>query len=395
MDADLLPGGPIASSANLARIEELTGQIGQGFQRLRFAPSLEPEFRLYFQDLTLRRVRVCLALSILLFSAFDVGFSRSYPGDVANVLLRIDLAVTFPTLLLTLVASFSQQGRRFLPVLAVVCILVLGMVRIGLYGFAHRHGISMPYEGLLLILMGGFFLLGLTFYRALALATVFLVSFVSVMNSVELPMPVLVQRTYYLLATILMCGLAAYTIEYATRYNFLYNQLQVHHAENDALTGMRNRRAFMDHYDRLWKLARREGKPLAVCIVDADCFKGYNDHYGHLDGDVVLRSLGEAISRIVRRPLDGAARYGGEEFVIVWFDLSRADAKLLAERVILEVRALRIPHAHSETSDWVSVSAGLAMALPGDDSTPIQLLRRADEALYKAKQNGRDRFEMG
>lgn len=379
--------------ANAERIEALTGQISRGFQRLVFARELEPEFRRYFQDLTLRRLRVCLALSIALFVSFDIAFSGRFP-EIADMLIRADFSLTFPMLVVTLAASFTSFGRPWLPLLGVLCILVLGLVRIGLYGYTHLHGVEMPYEGLLLIIMGGFFLLGLTFYRALLLAALFLVCFVAVMSSVELPKAELVHRTYYLLATTLMCGLAAYTIEYATRYNFLYNQLQLHHAESDALTGMRNRRAFMDHYDRLWKLARREGKTVAVCIVDADCFKAYNDHYGHLEGDVVLRALAEAIGRIVRRPLDGAARYGGEEFVVVWYDLSPADARLLAERLIEEVRMLRLPHAWSEASSWVSVSAGVAMAMPGDDSTPIQLLRRADEALYKAKQNGRNRFEF-
>ena len=381
--------------ANAGRIELLTGQISQGFRRLVFARELEPEFRRYFQELTLRRMRICLLLSLLLFAAFDLAFSKRFPGEVSQMLIRADFSLTFPMLLLTLAASFTAAGRPWLPVLGVLCILVLGLVRIALYGYTHRHGIEMPYEGLLLIIMGGFFLLGLTFYRALLLATLFLVCFVLVMSSVQLATAELVHRSYYLVATTLMCGLAAYTIEYATRYNFLYNQLQVHHAECDALTGMRNRRAFMDHYDRLWKLARREGKTIAVCIVDADCFKAYNDHYGHLGGDGVLRSLAEAIGRIVRRPLDGAARYGGEEFVVVWYDLSPSDASLLADRLIEEVRLLRIPHAYSEASNWVSVSAGVAMAMPGDDSTPIQLLRRADEALYKAKQTGRDRFETG
>ena len=380
--------------ANAGRIELLTGQISRGFQRLVFVRELEPEFRRYFQVLTLRRMRICLALALVLFASFDIAFSKRFP-EIADVLLRADFSLTFPMLLLTFGVSFTAVGRPWLPLLGVLCILVLGMVRIALYGYTQAHGVEMPYEGLLLIVMGGFFLLGLTFYRALILATLFLVSFVVVMGSVQLSTPELVHRTYYLLATTLMCGLAAYTIEYATRYNFLYNQLQVHHAESDALTGMRNRRAFMDHYDRLWKLARREGKPIAVCIVDADCFKAYNDHYGHLEGEAVLRALAEAIGRIVRRPLDGAARYGGEEFVVVWYDLSAADARLLAERLIEEVRMLRLPHAYSDASSWVSVSAGVAMALPDDDSTPIQLLRRADEALYKAKQGGRDRFEMG
>ena len=380
--------------ATPGRIEMLARQLSQGFPRLRFEREIEPEFRRYYLELNLRRMRVCLGLAMLLFTAFDLAYSRSLPDVVAHTLVVADLTFTFPTLLLTLLLSFAPGYRYLLPRLCTLCILLLGLCRIGLYGYTHAHGIEMPYEGLLLILMGSFFLLGLTFYRALGCALLFLACFVAVMSSVELPTAALVHRTYYLLATTLMCALAAYTGEYATRYNFLYNQLQLHHAQRDALTGMRNRRAFMDHYDRLWKLARREGKPIAVCIVDADCFKAYNDHYGHLEGDVVLRALGEAIGRIVRRPLDGAARYGGEEFVVVWYDLTRADAGILAERLIDEVRKLRIPHAYSEARPWLSVSAGVAMALPGDDSTPIQLLRRADDALYKAKQTGRDRFVM-
>jgi PleD family two-component response regulator len=203
-----------------------------------------------------------------------------------------------------------------------------------------------------------------------------------------------VQRTYYLFAVTLIGSVGCYLIEYAARYNYLYSKLSLHYAENDALTGLSNRRKFMDALDRAWKLARRESKPVALCLIDTDCFKAYNDAFGHLEGDEALKAVAEAIGSCVRRPdgRRGALRRRGVRRRVV---RRRPRRGARARRRAAAVGPRARPRASDSSAGPVlTISAGVALGNPSNSADPIQLLRRADDALYRAKAGGRDRVEL-
>ncbi len=162
-------------------------------------------------------------------------------------------------------------------------------------------------------------------------------------------------------------------------------------ATTDALTNLNNRRWLEERLPRLFVRHRRSATPLSLLVLDVDHFKRFNDAYGHLSGDAVLVALGKAIARSLR-PTDLAARYGGEEFVVMLPDTDRVGARVVAERLRKAIQQARITSPDGEVLPAVTLSVGAAQ-LADSDGDAMALLDRADAALYRAKQAGRDRVE--
>jgi two-component system chemotaxis family response regulator WspR len=162
-------------------------------------------------------------------------------------------------------------------------------------------------------------------------------------------------------------------------------------ATHDALTGIANRRFFNQILEHEWRRAVRTPHLLSVIMIDIDCFKAFNDTYGHQAGDDCLKAVASALQRVVKRPMDILSRYGGEEFVAVLPDTGGEGALLLAEQMRHTVLALAIRHETSTTAAMVTVSIGVATALPGQYPSPEALIAEADRALYRAKDAGRNR----
>lgn len=159
----------------------------------------------------------------------------------------------------------------------------------------------------------------------------------------------------------------------------------------DALTGLVNRRGFNEAFRRSWASGVRRQDSLAVLVVDVDRFKEYNDALGHPAGDACLRSIAEILKASTPRASDVVARYGGEEFVILCPHTDAAGAVALAERVVAQTRAAALPHPASPVSATVTVSVGAAAVTCTPDRSAEALLAAADAALYDAKRAGRDR----
>lgn len=160
----------------------------------------------------------------------------------------------------------------------------------------------------------------------------------------------------------------------------------------DGLTQVSNRRFFDERLQQEWRRLARSGEALSIILCDIDYFKKYNDTYGHLAGDACLQQVAKALQLSVKRPADVVARYGGEEFVIILPETGAAGALHVAEQILRQVSSLKIPHRSSEVADHVTVSVGVATTLPNLDTEPSQLIQKADEALYNAKQNGRNKL---
>lgn len=161
----------------------------------------------------------------------------------------------------------------------------------------------------------------------------------------------------------------------------------------DGLTGVANRRHFNDRLDAEWRRCARAGMPLSLIMIDIDHFKLYNDRYGHQAGDQCLQQVSAAMKRCASRPQDLLARYGGEEFILLLPQEGPEGAEAVAQRIQDEVRRLALPHEASTTSPVVSISMGLATAMPPLERTDANaLIRHADANLYRAKQTGRDRY---
>ena len=161
-------------------------------------------------------------------------------------------------------------------------------------------------------------------------------------------------------------------------------------SNTDGLTGVTNRRGFDGALEREWQRASRNGYSLALAMLDVDHFKSYNDHYGHQAGDQCLRMVAGLIAAHARRTTDIVARYGGEEFSMLAPATDAAHALAIARGVCLEMAQLAIPHAGSPYG-VITLSIGVAAIVPDEAVTHAMLVQRADQALYAAKQAGRNR----
>ncbi|KLR57544.1 MULTISPECIES: diguanylate cyclase domain-containing protein [Diaphorobacter] len=162
--------------------------------------------------------------------------------------------------------------------------------------------------------------------------------------------------------------------------------------EMDPLTGLVNRRGFDRILHSEILAARRDGVPLTLMLCDLDHFKRYNDTLGHVQGDACLKEVGRVLHDVCMRPRDVASRYGGEEFALILPNTPRSGAMTFARALGKLLKARAIAHPGSPNGETLTLSGGITTCVPDDGTSAETMLMRADEALYAAKAQGRDRF---
>ncbi len=214
---------------------------------------------------------------------------------------------------------------------------------------------------------------------------------------------------YLMCATILVLGLAAAwklsvqqleyrekrlakLVEKKTEELGLANQELLHLANSDGLTAIGNRRRFEDFLADEWHRGIRFKTEISLVLIDIDHFKLYNDAYGHLAGDEALKKVAQALQQTIHRPTDLVARFGGEEFAIVLGGTDSPGALLIARQAVENIKRLMIVHEESLTDPFLTVSVGVATTFATLGSDESELIHTADQALYKAKETGRDRI---
>ncbi len=160
-------------------------------------------------------------------------------------------------------------------------------------------------------------------------------------------------------------------------------------SRTDALTNIANRRYFDEYLKNEWSRCSRNKSEIALILFDIDFFKQLNDNHGHLAGDQCLRLIADTAKNTLKRPTDLVARFGGEEFVIILMDVTIESARKIAEEIRVAIENVRL--SYDGKSIGVTVSLGVALAIPDKDALPNELIAKADQALYKAKDSGRNR----
>ncbi|MDO8698467.1 MAG: diguanylate cyclase [Pseudomonas sp.] len=368
-------------------------QLRAGFAWLRFTPQLEVEFRRYHVEAYLLRMRGAVLVSCVMWLLFSLLDYASMPGEFRLQSLALRMLL-FPLLLGTWWATFRPQWRDRLQLLAGICALTAGLSIAGVIWIARVHGFALPYEGIILMTVFFYFLIGLRFRTAVVCGWLTFCAYLAVELYTGLAAKVLVYNAFFLGTANLIGSFGCYFLEHSARETFIAQGLLEDIAERDFLTGLLNRRAFSEQASRSWRQAVRAQQPVAVLMLDVDFFKAYNDHYGHAAGDLALQAVARALGAHAQRPLDVLARYGGEEFVGLWVDVSQEAILTLAEGIRADVQALALSHQHSAVADVVTLSIGIAYLLAPQPGALEEAQRLADGALYQAKEQGRNRVEL-
>ncbi len=383
MAIDLNASGGITSPA--AR------QLSEGYNKLRFEGALEQEFRRDYIDQNVRRVRWALYLAIVFIGVFCLLDWLSHPPELATWAVSIRMGIMYPALILPLIATFEGSLKRLQTALMVVASLAVGGVAVAIDLAAHQFSIGYFFSSLILFSVYVYFFTGLRCEIAIATSMTVFFAYLAAAFA-QLPTLEFFYNSLFLFSANLGGAIGCYVLEHAVRTHYLKSRMLYEQAERDGLTGLYNRRMFDEHFQQVWSQAQRKENKLAVLLVDIDYFKMFNDIYGHQAGDDCLRQVATTLAESARRPFDIAARYGGEEFVIVLFDPPVAHAEDVAQEIRRAIEDLGILHRGSHVSRFLTVSVGAAIAVPEDGRRNAGLLQLADEALYEAKERGRNRI---
>lgn len=388
---------PSSGSASSARTRIPAGapadspyalQLERGFRGLRFEPLLEEEFRTVFRAESLPQIRRNLWIALVIVIGFSFMTHLVLEPPVNRLMDQIRLVMFGPILIVGLVLVRSSLYDRYYPLTCQIAAPVFGAGVAVLAVIGARHGVNLI-STVVIMTIFIYFMLGMLFHAALAAASLVTIAYLFAAVIGGLPTGVIVVDLGVLLSANVIGAMVCYTLERTNRTNFLEEQLLIETARRDGLTGIHNRRYFDDHMDRIWLQAIRDQLPVALLLVDIDHFKSYNDCCGHQAGDDCLRRVARSLTRSARRPLDVTARYGGEEFAIVLYDAGREHVDEVAQRIRTNIEALAIDHPGAAQRK-LTVSIGAACVQPVAGRSHFGFIQLADEALYAAKERGRN-----
>jgi diguanylate cyclase (GGDEF)-like protein len=363
--------------------------------RFRFRYPLEQQFRDAYLERNLPRARFATAIYLGLVVVVTVINLLGGLAPVAESILQpiyvLRIGVACPALVLILVATYHRGMQKRYQTIAATAVIVTGVSVMTISGLAAAAGLPQFQMGDVLVVVYATLFLGLLFRVVVIVAVSLVLAFVGLGLVLGVPPQDLVFAASVLVATGLMVVLSAGRVERLVRTSFVETQLLNNIAERDGLSGLYNRRMFDTLTRRLWQQAQRDAESIQVILVDIDHFKRFNDLYGHQAGDDCIKKVAAIIARAAKRPLDFCARYGGEEFALVLYAPSGADPGALPEQLRRDVMAQALPHADSDAASVITVSIGSAIAEPGTKRSLAGLIQTADQALYRAKQIGRNR----
>lgn len=363
---------------------------------LIFSEPLESQYRQWHAGHSRERVKYTMApamllLLILALAGGPVAALRAtlFSPEQAPIVNALRYGVIAPTCILMLVVTYSSLYQRWMRIAAPIVVVLQGLCMVWFDLMMNQRGYSLS-AVMPMMVLSTFMLFGMLQRPAAISATTLVVAYAAAGWLSDAAQG---QRLFdvAISAFALLLGyFFHYSFASTQRRNWQQHRLLNEYAMRDALTKIGNRRMFDQEFDRLWHQATRVQAPLALLLVDLDHFKAFNDHAGHQAGDACLVQVASTLAQCARRPLDVATRYGGEEFAVLLFDAQRERVDAVCHELHAAVAALAIEHPASSVGQYVTVSIGAACVQPKVDRHADGLVQLADEALYSAKERGRN-----
>ena len=353
--------------------------------------ALDQEFRRFYVHRMLPVARAGIALGFVLTAIVCILDIYLMPADFVEKAMPVRIFATLAPLAALLGAMFVFKEHRWLPYMIASTMFVVGASILFVGAIAMQTGAPAVSWGLMFTTFYVYLVLGLTLRQSVAVGWPIFLVYLSMSLGFNAPIQKVAYGALFLGFSNLIGTYGSYLLERNAREIFDTRRELTRLAHTDVLTGLFNRRMFDQHLRQVWKQARNDGTTVAVVVIDIDHFKLYNDCYGHQVGDDCIKAVADALASAVTRPLDMVARYGGEEYVMVVYDPTTHFLESFTRDLCQEVASLDIEHKASETARSVTVSVGAALCESPDSITPEQLIRQADDALYEAKTQGRNR----
>jgi diguanylate cyclase (GGDEF)-like protein len=355
------------------------------------AKALDREFRRYYIERMLPVARAGIGLGLLLVVAICLLDMLLMPQAFVEKAIPMRLTTMLIPMSAALSATFLARERVWLPYLIAFVAFLVGVSALAFGAMVDRAGEQLVFWGIIFTTFNVYLVLGLTLRQSVSVGWPIFVVYVCTGFVLGAPLQTMAYGILFLGFSNLVGTYASYLLERDAREIFDNKRELTRLAHTDGLTGLFNRRTFDQHLRQLWKQARRDDATIAVVVADIDHFKLYNDCYGHQMGDECIKAVADVLAASVSRPLDIVARYGGEEYVIVLYDPTVSFLESFSRSLCQKVIDLEIEHKASEAEHRVSVSIGAAMTESPDSISAEQLIRQADDALYEAKDQGRNR----
>lgn len=383
---------------------DLERQYYRNWLMVRFSGTLERQYRDYRSEKDRRYILHFLSSLLVLYVGYGVWDWFLLSGEVSQS-WSVRYLVGLPGLLVIRLFMSTAKGVQFQDRLVVLWIVWFSFVTLWMASIASDQVQLLYLVSEIVIIMIGLTATRLRFWHCLITGVAFIA-----LHLLWFPPqgPEAMMRWYYLtlsMAAIAICIVAQYTVDRSARREYLQRILIDQQnqelktlnkklrglADLDGLTGIANRRYFDQILNQEWRRARRRSYSLAVLMCDIDYFKAYNDHLGHQKGDQCIRAVAGCLRDRLRRPGDLVARYGGEEFAVILPSLDIGEAHNIAVELCESIEALNVAHPASGVSGYVTISIGVASCIPDENTTEIDLVGYADDALYQAKHQGRNR----
>lgn len=366
-------------------------------RKVQFDATTEREFREWYRHYVRARVRAALwlplaALLLLLFAPGPFAGLRDawFGTNPSNAFFILSFAIVLPSTLAIFAITYTRLYDRYYAATSQVVAPLHGACFMAMDAMMRPHGHSLG-SWLVLVTLGSYFTYGMLVHQGIRSALIMLGTFIVFGLAMGLDSMQWRMDLAAIMFSATFSGYLFYMLHQAVRANYQERRNMHDRLHRDGLTGIYNRRMFDEHIERLWQQAMREGVVLGLLIVDIDHFKDYNDSLGHQAGDECLTKIAKLLSTGARRPLDLSARYGGEEFAIVLYGTDRASIEELSQQLQATIAATALPHPASPVKPHVTVSIGGACVVPATGRSQYGFIQLADEALYAAKERGRNR----